>query len=322
MPASLDEQQDTRYPKHCKQLVGLCSVPGATHGVRMVINNRTPQGAHPTIGGNSAPRSTSKCRPSRSVRKRCSSIISPKPSRRHTRLSALPRSMLRFSMAVSFCFKCRGPETSRFIPSDQAQCAEEVLQTYEQGMFIVRLALPYNQARPTHSLQINLGGSIASPRRFEFSIPVFDASRWSRGPGTSFVTMPETPVNENNLAPTPEHYVRPTRKIARMQSKPIAMSVKEATDAQLRASIFLADPRHQCASLTGRQRVGAHREETNELHRQVMSSLRVGRHRTKILNKNISISQMLRSRLRAQRQESHERTTSRASGAENPDATA
>ena len=128
--------------------------------------------------------------------------------------------------------------------------AQEALQACEQAVLVLHLALPHNQTRPAHSLQCAQGSSVASPGRLELSMPIFDASARSRSPGTSFVTVPEAPVNEHNLAPASEHDVRPARKIARVEAKSITVAMQKAADAQLRASIFAANSRHQCASLS------------------------------------------------------------------------
>ena len=158
--------------------------------------------------------------------------------------------------------KRRKPSSGQF---GVAAGAEEALQASEQAGVVVRLALPHNETRPAHGLQGTQGGSVASPNRLELSIPVFDASAGSRSPATSFVTVPEAPVNEQDLAPAPKHDVRPARKIARVEAKSITVAMQKAADAQLRASIFAANSRHQCASLRRRQRIGAHRNELNEL---------------------------------------------------------
>ena len=139
------------------------------------------------------------------------------------------------------------------------------MQACEQAVLVVHLALPHNQALPPHSLQCTQGSSVASACCLELSIPVFDASAGSRSPATSFVTVPEASVNEDNLAPASEHDVRAARKIARVEAKSITVAMQKTAEAQLRASMLAANSRHQCASLRGGQRVGAHRNEINEL---------------------------------------------------------
>ena len=123
------------------------------------------------------------------------------------------------------------------------------MQACEQAALVVHLALPHNQALPAHSLQCTQGSSVASACCLELSIPVFDASAGSRSQATSFVTVPKAPMNEHNLAPAPEHDVRTARKIARVEAKSIAVAMQKTADAQLRASVFAANSRHQCTSL-------------------------------------------------------------------------
>ena len=73
------------------------------------------------------------------------------------------------------------------------------------------------------------------PRTFDSSIR---RECWESQPATSFVTVPEASVNEDNLAPASEHDVRAARKIARVEAKSITVAMQKTAEAQLRASML------------------------------------------------------------------------------------
>jgi hypothetical protein len=58
------------------------------------------------------------------------------------------------------------------------------------------------------------------------------------------MAMPEAPMDEDDLLTAAEHEVRLAREIAAMQPVPVAHSVRDSSDSQLRRGILAADFPH------------------------------------------------------------------------------
>lgn len=63
------------------------------------------------------------------------------------------------------------------------------------------------------------------------------------------MTMPEAAVHKDRNPPTPEDDIGLSRKVPRMQPKPVAHRVQELANGHLRAGIASPDASHEGAAL-------------------------------------------------------------------------
>ena len=67
--------------------------------------------------------------------------------------------------------------------------------------------------------------------------------------------MPETAVDEDDLAPTGEDQVGRAGQVAAMQAEAVAEGVDQATDGELGAGVLAADAGHAFGALGGGEAV-------------------------------------------------------------------
>ena len=125
---------------------------------------------------------------------------------------------------------------------------EERHQTILQPVPVLGIALPHDLDPPTRLLQTRHGNGVPLPVRGELVRPEFPAGLGCGGSFASFVTVPETAVDENHLAATTKHDVGAARKVAGMQPKSVAFTMKKSSNDHFRAGVSPANLPHQGAS--------------------------------------------------------------------------
>jgi hypothetical protein len=78
----------------------------------------------------------------------------------------------------------------------------------------------------------------------EFLCPEINAGFWRARRSASGVTMPETPVDEDDFSTALEDYVRRTREIMSMQLETIAEAMEETPHREFGRRVFWPDPGH------------------------------------------------------------------------------
>jgi len=118
------------------------------------------------------------------------------------------------------------------------------------------LALPHHKELPAGLRQEFLVPRITLDGFVKLAVPELFVRRWSRGTGTARMTMPETAVDEYDLAQPREHYVGAPGEVAAIETEPVSHSMERASHKLLGASIPSFDVRHDLPAFFGRESVG------------------------------------------------------------------
>src|SRR5271157_2000018 len=116
------------------------------------------------------------------------------------------------------------------------------------------LALPYNERVPSQAPQFADSPPVSRAICRELCLPERHVTRRARRLTTS-VTMPITPVLEDDFAKARKNNVGSTGEVSPMKPKTIPHRMEHATHCQLRLGVDLRHGRHDSATGFGRDSV-------------------------------------------------------------------
>lgn len=122
------------------------------------------------------------------------------------------------------------------------------MQSVLQLRMILRLAFPNRYNAPTQPPKLLFYTFIPFNISTQLLGPELTTCRRDRGPLAFWMLVPKTTVNKDDGAIFWKDNIRLSRKVFAMQAKPIAHSVKQRTDKQLRPGIARSDARHDPTS--------------------------------------------------------------------------
>ena len=113
---------------------------------------------------------------------------------------------------------------------------EESRQCREQSRAVESLAFPDHQHFPTECVKRRDIPSVPLHVLFELLAPILGTGSWRRRSATASVSMPETPMYEDNLSQTRKRQIRRARQVAAMEAKAVTQRVRHAANGSLRFS--------------------------------------------------------------------------------------
>jgi hypothetical protein len=117
----------------------------------------------------------------------------------------------------------------------------------------VNLAFPHNKDAPPCPAQTSNITPIPLHISLQFGIPIAFVRGGTITPCPAGMAVPETAVNEDNLAAARKHQIRRARQITGVQPVSKPHPVHQAADSQFRPAVFTADPSHQGTAFGLRQ---------------------------------------------------------------------
>lgn len=121
---------------------------------------------------------------------------------------------------------------------------EEVIYSSREFNPVFQFALPYDEYFPPELPQDPRILAVTRQIPVKFLMPGLDMRFWKRGISAAPMTVPETPMNENDFAACRKDKVRGPRKRGHMKSIAIPQSMRNSSDCQFRAGIFRTDCGH------------------------------------------------------------------------------
>lgn len=133
-------------------------------------------------------------------------------------------------------------------------------RTADYGRQVIRspqVTFPHDQHVPPLLTEQRLIGSIPVPIAGQLCTPVLFIRLWPFAPGLAVMPMPETAVNEDDLAPPRKHEVRVPWQVFPVQPIPIPQTMHESAHPHLRLRIVAVHPSHCAFALLRGEVVGA-----------------------------------------------------------------
>ena len=123
--------------------------------------------------------------------------------------------------------------------------------------------------KPAISRRLELSNDVGVARdvRGELRLPEIRVGARCRGATTSFVSMPETPVNEDNRTPARKNDIGPTRQSPAADPEPVTQSMRHLANGDLRRRVRLPHHAHVQRSLHLGQLI--HHEDAPSAPRQL-----------------------------------------------------
>jgi len=148
---------------------------------------------------------------------------------------------------------CNGLETPQRDASLIA--VEEIDDSLFHCLDVSQLAFPDHQDAPTGSFQPATIRLIPFLVSIELGAPVRHAACRHRSTVSAAVTVPEAPVNEDDLTATGKHEIRGARKRTDVESVSIAERVDQTPHDHLRRGVGAANGPHDFTTLFPRELV-------------------------------------------------------------------
>lgn len=111
------------------------------------------------------------------------------------------------------------------------------------------LAFPHRQHPPAQSPQFSAVSGVAPDVPLQLRHPIAAVRLRPSVPSPASMLVPETSMNENHRFVLGQHKIRGSRKVAPMEPKPVAKSMDESPDLDLRRGVGRLYLRHHGAAL-------------------------------------------------------------------------
>jgi hypothetical protein len=121
--------------------------------------------------------------------------------------------------------------------SDTTQLIQEFSQSACDFGGLLQFALPHNRRPPATSFKQRNIGFVPGVVTHNFLPPIFGVASRPPASASAIMTMPEAPMNKNNLTPAREYEIRPSGKILAVQAKAITQAMCDATNCKFRPRV-------------------------------------------------------------------------------------
>lgn len=121
-------------------------------------------------------------------------------------------------------------------------------EAHLQRLKAFRFTLPYHRYTPAQFPQLGLLSRVTLYIRFEFRQPIFLPAFWGGRVTAARMSVPETPMHEDDRTESRQDYVRRTGKITTMQTESEPKSMQRLAYNYLWLCVSTLDRPHNVAS--------------------------------------------------------------------------